>query len=682
MKNYNSKKYIAFTLAEMTIVLLIMSIIAAVSAPIITKNIKNSDSTYKISPAGNWEDMAENGGIYYNTDNTDFVSVGVYADGTPESYGYPTLILNSQSTYGIGAFSQLSFKNIQNNITQVISADAYHNLLIGYGNLRYNLKDSTRRNTLIGQNAIIIGSKNLPYANEGTLNDAIVIGSYITSGSSYDKTHNKTITIGYAAEVLRDYSISIGTQASFNSATLGNNHRDMINIGHYAGADTYYSKGGINIGNHAGKRAFTEYATYIGTYAGAMANKNIDATDEKGYLTRRNIAIGTYAAYNAFLKDDNIMIGPYVAKQGLYSSLYDNAIIIGAYAGTKSSIWSNKNNSEISIGYYAGTTGGSIDYGKTIAIGYYAMYGANTRSSSAIGAFAGSAFLLHGSQINGSRYYSSAPPLITLGFYASANTPSNFEKDVAIGAYAGYAASPNFAIGYQAGTGAKGGFYIGLGAGNNNLSTSNYARDKLVIASGHKYKTLALYAGSPLSQIYGPNVAGSVVLLGPYMGVVGETKNYYTDSAIVLYANKVASLNTNMVQYKFSDERLKENIVPSNYSIKDLRKLNVYNYSLKMDNSHETRIGLIAQEVKKVFPQAVSLIPKVNRYAVSGDWILYSMINAVKDVDKALTSLQNKFNKYVKDFLGLKSKVAKLEAQALQLKQQNAMLRTRLNNLK
>ena len=58
------------------------------------------------------------------------------------------------------------------------------------------------------------------------------------------------------------------------------------------------------------------------------------------------------------------------------------------------------------------------------------------------------------------------------------------------------------------------------------------------------------------------------------------------------------------------------------------------------------------------------------------------MINAVKDVDKALTSLQNKFNKYVKDFLGLKSKVAKLEAQALQLKQQNAMLRARLNNLK
>ena len=95
MKKINFKNYIAFTLTEMTIVLLIMSVLAAASAPIITKSI--SDSNEKIyGPSRLWNKFSgERSGIYSTNDT---VSIG-----TDTVYNNAALAILS----GSGAYASL-----------------------------------------------------------------------------------------------------------------------------------------------------------------------------------------------------------------------------------------------------------------------------------------------------------------------------------------------------------------------------------------------------------------------------------------------------------------------------------------------------------------------------------------------------------------------------------------------
>jgi trimeric autotransporter adhesin len=55
-----------------------------------------------------------------------------------------------------------------------------------------------------------------------------------------------------------------------------------------------------------------------------------------------------------------------------------------------------------------------------------------------------------------------------------------------------------------------------------------------------------------------------------------------------------------------SDLRLKKNIIPLSNTIKSLQQLNGYTYNWKDEKRDSTQqIGLIAQEVQKVYPQLV-----------------------------------------------------------------------------
>jgi hypothetical protein len=59
---------------------------------------------------------------------------------------------------------------------------------------------------------------------------------------------------------------------------------------------------------------------------------------------------------------------------------------------------------------------------------------------------------------------------------------------------------------------------------------------------------------------------------------------------------------------RFSDIKLKENIVDANSQWDDLKALQVRNYNFKEGQTH-TQIGLVAQEVELVSPGLVSESP-------------------------------------------------------------------------
>lgn len=56
-----------------------------------------------------------------------------------------------------------------------------------------------------------------------------------------------------------------------------------------------------------------------------------------------------------------------------------------------------------------------------------------------------------------------------------------------------------------------------------------------------------------------------------------------------------------------SDQRLKENIVDTHFGVLDLMKINVRDFEYKSDSSDQTLNGFVAQELQKIYPDAVTV---------------------------------------------------------------------------
>lgn len=97
-----------------------------------------------------------------------------------------------------------------------------------------------------------------------------------------------------------------------------------------------------------------------------------------------------------------------------------------------------------------------------------------------------------------------------------------------------------------------------------------------------------------------------------------------------------------------SDKRLKENFAPIENALKRITKLDGYAYNMKGDATKKIEYGLIAQELKKVFPEMVSVVDKEKGFlGVSYIQLIPVLINAIKEQD-----------------LIIKSQNAKIESQA------------------
>ena len=128
-----------------------------------------------------------------------------------------------------------------------------------------------------------------------------------------------------------------------------------------------------------------------------------------------------------------------------------------------------------------------------------------------------------------------------------------------------------------------------------------------------------------------------------------------------------------------SDARSKRKISLAPYGIKDFRKFNIYNFTLKSDKEHEKHIGVIAQEYRKAFPLGLDKNGKY--YSVKLDWLYYSMINAIKDLDRLVQEFQTKLNEYVNNFESVKFRIETLEQRVNAEKQINANMRKELEQV-
>ena len=664
MKKINFKNYIAFTLTEMTIVLLIMSVLAAASAPIITKSI--SDSNEKIyGPSQLWDKFSgERSGIYSTNDT---VSIG-----TDTVYNNAALAILS----GSGAYASLlkypqiiSLYKSPDDLFDIsslglISMDAFGSLALTTHSFNPAFYRDSDINVGHGGGNVFIGSEMLKKADtaQNLTNNSIYLGTRLEPYAS-----NNSIYVGHKLE---------SEQEDYNAVVIGNN------IYQTSGSAALLNP--IFIGNYAGYATNSAYNIKIGTYAGAggryifpseSVNSNIKNTHN------RSVNIGIYSGlYSELYAQDTISIGSHAGQKS-----GDNDINIGTYAGLRTNTLNNNDitkSDNISIGYRAGAKSErlalldsnniSIGYGAssgdaargytiaigdnvlkdkpaagTIAIGHYAGYDSN--DSIFIGTYAGG----YGSTTVNLIYSN----MIVMGYYAGTSTYLGLDS-ILIGPYAGFGgvSSTNSPM-----ISHKNSIALGYASCEAKNDTTHTNQNKTCIGMG-----------APQKQAIYWNAGKAQTIIGNLFYAMN--KNYIT-----FYAGTTYAPTTNVTVV--SDKRLKENIVPSNRSLKEIRKVNIYNFNFK-DEKEKLKIGVIAQEYKNIFPNGVVLSPETKYFAVKPEWLLFSAVNAVKELDKTTQNLEISLKNYIHDFLGLKSRVAKLEKQASQLQQQNAHIKARLNKLK
>lgn len=122
-----------------------------------------------------------------------------------------------------------------------------------------------------------------------------------------------------------------------------------------------------------------------------------------------------------------------------------------------------------------------------------------------------------------------------------------------------------------------------------------------------------------------------------------------------------------------SDLRLKNVLSDNKAGLKEINKLDVKNFTYKQDKEKTPHVGVIAQQVQKIFPNAVTK-DKDGYLKIRNEDIFYAMVNSIKELFAQLQDLIAKVS-------GLDKRLTELESQNKLLKEQNAAYEKRFIEL-
>lgn len=122
-----------------------------------------------------------------------------------------------------------------------------------------------------------------------------------------------------------------------------------------------------------------------------------------------------------------------------------------------------------------------------------------------------------------------------------------------------------------------------------------------------------------------------------------------------------------------SDRRLKDNISENNSGLKEILALKPYEYIFKSDKKKTPQVGVIAQDLQKVFPNSVHQ-SEDGYLHIRWDEMFYAMINAIKTLDKKVVQIAS-------DITGMESAVKQLKSSHSKIQKQIASLNERATKL-
>ena len=97
---------------------------------------------------------------------------------------------------------------------------------------------------------------------------------------------------------------------------------------------------------------------------------------------------------------------------------------------------------------------------------------------------------------------------------------------------------------------------------------------------------------------------------------------------------------------------IKEITTENKSGLDKIRQLKVFNYTFKKDKSKTPHVGVIAQDLQKIFPDAVTKGDS-GFLRIRMEDMFYALVNAVKELDAKITELTNQVkilqeqNKYI-----------------------------------
>ncbi len=342
--------------------------------------------------------------------------------------------------------------------------------------------------------------------------------------------------------------------------------------------------------------ATTTNGNSIAIGAGAANNMGID-----GKNPTNSVAIGVNAMRNMENSADNVIIGENTYKDAVKT---DGNVIIGGNIAE----------------------GAAFNYPSTIARNYII-------ADHRIGDIKASSMrnILIGDEAGANNSLRSEN--ICIG--NSTCTNGSHSSNIVIGNYASYG-------------GSSGSGRIVIGSYGSETQTGSYV-------SG---MNLTQYPNAPIpSEDTGKDVWGSMdgtSLRQTAKGrIVGGVIDINGNSTTIRYAdveaNNVYTNTSSLKEYELSDKRYKNIVGEYKKSLDDLEKISVYRYKYKSDGPDGLESsGVIAQEIKSVFPDAVTTRGKKDIYMVNYDYINMATLNAVKDLQKRNKELKQRVEKLKK----------------------------------
>ena len=779
----------AFTLAEMMVVMLILSIIMAAMAPVMTTRNKTDYS----SP---WKYTTQNpSNAYFGAGTAQIALIG--QANAVEGDDIAKLVINTSDRSHIALKSgnsilarlhadnnsNLFFSNISNlptgtnntgmgvgplhsltsgsGNTAIGSSALYStttgdsNTAIGYGSLHSNTTGGSNtaigRGTLEGNTTgganVAIGLNSLYTNTVGESNNAIGVASL-----EKNTTGSGNIAIGIDAlkeNTTGSHNVAIGEDAMRERVTV--DHNDSVAIGSGASANSSgnstvaigsgalrYANGGDNVA--IGRSTFVDGTGMQNTIIGSMAARTFGQKGDDDPDSNYNVIIGASAfGQTKATGSSNTVIGN--SAQLNYSGNFDNIVTIGAGAvaftnavaigadSYASGLVAIGNEAHAS-GLHSIAIGTSAKGAENIAIGYQALQNNNPvalttthslnnvaigssalglnewgNDNTAVGNYAGNVLYGDNNTIIGSG----------AGDYAGALTEKNaFSNMVAVGSGARVTDDGVIAIGAGADAGVSNGGSAGRLRGTDSIAIGHGARaagiNTVSIGAGvQNFRNNVIQLGTAGQTVYIPGnlVVGKSTVLGynnnninssgsnqaltfvrgsshnnggPMLLYYGRLSrdnrlevvdeyDWYDHDGVYLktqYSNIVSILGGSYKKPISSDRRLKYVGKENTSGLDKIRQLKVFNYTYKKDTTKTPHVGVIAQDLQKVFPNAVKKGAD-GFLTIRMEDMFYALVNAVKELDAKITALQKENQE--------------LKATVKQIQDNNKQLEIRLNKL-
>ena len=441
-----------------------------------------------------------------------------------------------------------------------------------------------------------------------------IAGSYGSAfGQNSDARGGGATAIGSSAKAKGADSTAIGYQSNANgsmSTSFGYNanasQTGCIAIGSSSKANSNYATA---LG--ASSNAFSLYSTAIG-----YSTKAGDNATSIGYSADASGASATAVGYSSKAVSSTTAVGYSANANGFYSTAIgysanatqSYSTVLGSYAKASGS-------SSTALGY---SSNASSSY--ALAAGYYSS--ATGSSSTALGYFSSAT----------NSYATAVGDATASGMYSSA-----------VGYKAEASHSFSTAIGYRAKTTTSEQIVLGTS------STTVYIPGNLVVG---KYT----YLGADINP---SPTEGSALFLKFKVNPGSEMSQIYEEGG---KANGLYRRGNHSVSY--SDRRLKNVGEVFSGGLDKIKQLKVYNYTFKDDETKTPRVGVMAQDLQKVFPNAVTK-GEDGFLRIRWEDMFYALINAVKELDLRITTENTELKKRVteleKENKELEKRLSKLE---------------------